>query len=110
MSASSILAAGATFLATQFPATITIAGTHYSASTSGLRTEQVMEEYGAITRAAISFLIPLSAFSQPSSMPITGDVVICTAPTALAKTYRVEQILPDATNSLVVLRCVEPAQ
>jgi hypothetical protein len=43
MSASSILAAGASFLATQFPATINIAGTNYSASTSGLRTEQVME-------------------------------------------------------------------
>jgi hypothetical protein len=110
MSASSILAAGASFLATQFPATITIAGINYSASTSGLRTEQVMEEFGAITRAAISFLIPISAFSPPASIPTTGAVVICTAPNALAKTYRVEQILPDATNSLVVLRCVEPAQ
>ena len=110
MSASTILAAGATFLATQFPATITIASVTYTASTSGLRTEQVMDEFGAITRAAISFLVPLSSFSQPSSIPSTGDVVICTAPTALAKIFRVDQVLPDATNTLVIIRCIEPAQ
>lgn len=110
MSASTILAAGATFLATQFPATITIASVNYSASTSGLRIEQIMEEFGAITRAAISFLVPITSFANIAAIPSSGAVLTCTAPTALAKNFRVEQVLRDATNTLVVIRCIEPAQ
>jgi len=110
MSASTILAAGATFLATQFPATISIASVSYSASTSGLRTEQVMDEFGAITRAAISFLVPIASFATIAAIPAAGAVVTCTAPTALAKVFRVDQILPDATNTLVIIRCIEPPQ
>lgn len=110
MSASTILAAGATFLAVQFPATISIAAVTYTASTSGLRTEQVMDEFGAITRSSISFLVPRTSFATIAAIPSSGAVVTCTAPTALAKIFRVEQVLPDATNTLVVIRCIEPAQ
>jgi hypothetical protein len=109
MSASTILAAGATFLATQFPATISIASITYSASTSGLRTEQVMDEFGAITRAAISFLVPIASFATLAAIPTTGVVVTCTAPTAIAATFRVDQVLPDATNTIIIIRCIAPA-
>lgn len=101
--AAALLARGQLFHATQFPATITIAGEDYDASTSGEKRERDLMTGGWLEKVAIAFWLPLSAFG--------GTPPAVRTPVSVgAKNYVLARTSLDATETTITLHCESPEQ
>jgi hypothetical protein len=106
-----LLARGQAFLATEFPAAIKIGPQSYAAGTSGLRAQAGLGAGGFESLGAVSFWLPLSAFTD-AGQPLpeaqrTG--LTCLAPESVKGEWQIEAVLTDGAGGTVTLRCIPPA-
>jgi hypothetical protein len=111
--AARLFARGQAAHASQFPATIEIAGEEYTAATSGEKRERDLMGGGYTQKREIAFWLPVAAFAtadQPLPVERSSVTLVTQNGVEIGRQYVIANISTDPTGTTITLKCESPDQ